>query len=112
MVEGSLGKATFSLETDTAGLKRGLSKAEGMAKSATANIGKKFQGIGAGMQSAGRGATMALTAPIIGVGAIAVKTFGDFDAAMTSSLAIMGDVDEFMRKDMSEAAREVALTTK
>lgn len=53
---------------------------------------------------------------VAGVAAVAaftgvVKTAGDFDAAMTQSLAIMGDVSEAMRKDMAGAAREVAKTT-
>lgn len=51
-------------------------------------------------------------AAIAGGLAISVKSFADFDAAMTQSTAIMGDVSDAMRKDMSKAAREVAKTTK
>jgi len=45
------------------------------------------------------------------IGVAAVRQFANFDAAMTKSLAIMGDVTDAMRKDMSDAAREVAKTT-
>ncbi len=45
------------------------------------------------------------------VGVAAVRQFANFDAALTKSTAIMGDLSETMRKDMSDAAREVAKTT-
>lgn len=48
----------------------------------------------------------------LGVATIAsVKAFADFDAEMTKSLAIMGDVSDALQDDMSDAAREVAKTT-
>ena len=40
-----------------------------------------------------------------------IRAFANFDQAMTNSLAIMGDVSDTMRRDMSEAAREVGRTT-
>ena len=45
------------------------------------------------------------------IGVASVKAFADFDAAMTQSLAIMGNVSSAMEADMSNAAREVAKTT-
>ena len=39
------------------------------------------------------------------------RAFGNFDAAMTQSLAIMGDVSDAMRGDMARAARVVGKTT-
>lgn len=58
------------------------------------------------------------TKALLGVGvaaaagvAASVKAFADFDQAMTRSTAIMGDVSDAMRKDMSTAARDVAKTT-
>ena len=54
----------------------------------------------------------AVTAQLAGaIGVAAVRQFANFDAAMQKSVAIMGDVSETMRKDMSDAAREVAKTT-
>ena len=43
--------------------------------------------------------------------AASVRAFANFDQAMTNSLAIMGDVSDSMRRDMSDAAREVGRTT-
>jgi TP901 family phage tail tape measure protein len=61
---------------------------------------------------------MAATKVIAGVGlavggmaAISVKKFGDFDAAMTQSTAIMGNLTAEMRKQMSDTARVIAKET-
>jgi TP901 family phage tail tape measure protein len=61
---------------------------------------------------------MAATKVIAGVGlavgglaAISVKKFGDFDAALTQSLAIMGNVSDEMKKQMSDTARTIAKET-
>lgn len=70
---------------------------------------KKTLGSAGGM--IGKFAVGAATA--VGAAAVfSVKKFADFDQAMTASTAIMGDVSDAMRKDMSDAAREVAKTTK
>jgi TP901 family phage tail tape measure protein len=45
------------------------------------------------------------------IGVASVKAFADFDAAMTQSLAIMGNVSQSMEADMAAAARQVAKTT-
>jgi len=47
------------------------------------------------------------TAAVVG----SIREFANFDAAMTKSTAIMGNLSEAMRKDMADAAREVAKTT-
>jgi TP901 family phage tail tape measure protein len=53
----------------------------------------------------------AATAVVAGIGIASVKAFADFDSAMNKSLAIMGNVSDTLRGDMSDAAREVAKTT-
>ena len=75
---------------------KGLRKAEQQLKGFASGVGKAIGGA---------------TAAIAGIGAISVKTFADFDGALNKSLAIMGDVSEAMRSDMSDAAREVAKST-
>ena len=45
------------------------------------------------------------------IGVASVKAFADFDAAMTQSLAIMGNVSSAMEGEMQQAARDVAKTT-
>jgi TP901 family phage tail tape measure protein len=56
-------------------------------------------------------AAKAVAAGAAAIGAIAVREFAKFDSALQQSIAIMGDVSDVMRKDMSDAAREVAKTT-
>lgn len=75
---------------------KGLRKAEQDLKGFAAGIGKVIAG--------------AVTA-VAGIGIASVKAFSDFDAAMQQSIAIMGDVSDALRKDMSDAAREVAKAT-
>ncbi|MCK5624943.1 phage tail tape measure protein [Candidatus Pacearchaeota archaeon] len=60
----------------------------------------------------------AIGAAAVAVGAIMTKafigtinTFVDFDSAMTKSTAIMGDLSDTMRNEMSDAAREMAKVT-
>ena len=74
----------------------GLKKAE----TGLANFGKLAAGISA--------------AAVTAVTAIAVKSvaaFAEFDSKLNQSVAIMGDVSDALRNDMSDAAREVAKTT-
>lgn len=73
--------------------------------------GARMTKTGQQMSAAGGAMTRALTLPIALVGGLAVKSFGDFDDAMTGSLAIMGDVSDAMREDMAESAREMAKET-
>jgi len=72
--------------------------------------GAKAKRIGQMTSEAGSQLTRAVTLPLAAVGGLAVKAFGDFDDAMTGSLAIMGDVSETMRDRMGMTAREVAKT--
>ena len=81
-------------------INRGLGQSEGFAKRAGAMMGKALLGIGV---AAGTAA--------LAIGGLAVRSFGNFDDAMTKSLAIMGDVSADMRGKMSQAARDVAKTT-
>jgi TP901 family phage tail tape measure protein len=74
----------------------GLKKAEdGLVK-----FGKVAAGIGA-----------AAAAAVTGIAVKSVKAFADFDAKLNQSVAIMGNVSDVLRNDMSDAAREVAKTT-
>lgn len=66
------------------------------------------------LKSFATGAVKAAGAAVAGVGLIgvqSVRSFASFDAQMTKSLAIMGDVSDAMETDMANAAREVAKAT-
>ena len=61
-----------------------------------------------------RKSALALTAVGVGIGVAFKKSIDatiDFDSAMTKSTAIMGDLSDAMKNDMSKAAREMAKTT-
>jgi TP901 family phage tail tape measure protein len=73
---------------------------------------KKLAKFGKDMIKTGKAMTTAFTVPITAVGGAAIKFAADFEKAMVSSLAIMGDVSEEMRTKMEQAAREVATTTR
>lgn len=94
---GKIADLFINISADTRGFSRSMN-----------NVEKKIMALGSKMQSAGRKFTLGLTVPLVGVGVAAVKAFGDFDKAMTESLAIMGDVSDVMRKDMADAAREMS----
>ena len=66
--------------------------------------------MGSALSLAGAGlVTAGIAAAVVSVEG--VRAFSEFDAAMTQSLAIMGDVSTAMRRDMSDAARAVARET-
>ena len=85
---------------DSSGLNRTLRKAEGSVR----GFGGKLAAVGVRAAAAGAAITAA-------VGVASVKAFGDFDAALNQSVAIMGNVSSAMRDDMASAAREVAKST-
>ena len=89
------------------GLARGAKKAE----TATGRLIAKTEKMNATMKKMGRGMAMFATLPILGIMGGAIKAFGNFDEAMVSSMAIMGDLSDTMKKDMADTAKEVALTT-
>ncbi len=63
------------------------------------------------MKNLGRAAKIG-TLAIAGGLAASVVQFAKFDDALNSSISIMGDVSEEMRGELSDAAREVGLTTR
>jgi len=79
-------------------------KFEKMMENAQRKIEKSSKRLGA----AGRRMSLAITAPLAAIATASVKTFADFDDAMTKSTAIMGDVAPEMRTRMEELARELS----
>jgi TP901 family phage tail tape measure protein len=64
-----------------------------------------------GLQRAAGIALGALAAGAATAAVVSIREFANFDAALTKSVAIMGDVSDAMRNDMAAAARQVALET-
>jgi TP901 family phage tail tape measure protein len=93
---------------------RGKSVIQVVVTGEASRLQKAMRGAGSALGTfAALGIKAALVTAQLGaaIGVAAVRQFANFDAAMTKSLAIMGDVSDSMRKDMSDAAREVAKTT-
>jgi TP901 family phage tail tape measure protein len=100
------------------GLKQGEASVKAFARTAEGETGKaarsveqNLERISKRMGDIGKRMTLTMTTSIAGAMAGAVKSFADFDKAMTESTAIMGNVSETMRRDMVSAAREVATET-
>jgi TP901 family phage tail tape measure protein len=56
-------------------------------------------------------AAKVVTSAVSAIAGFSIREFAKFDDAMVKSTAIMGDLSDTMRNDMSDAARQVALTT-
>lgn len=99
MASAVIGSLRVVLGIDTALFDKGLADAM-----------KSLKGIGKSMQSVGKNMSGFLTAPIVGFGALTVKTAGDFEAAMNRVDAATGaTADEF--KAMRDMAVELGAET-
>lgn len=106
--------ATKRLEVLLIGDEKQLQAAFGRAGASASLLEKKFGTAGAAANRVGtQMATLARRAalPAAAIGALSVKSFVDFDRAMTKSTAIMDDVSKKMRSDMVDAARVVGKET-
>lgn len=74
------------------------------------NVGDKATRFGSQLKSAA-GNLLPLAAAAAAALAVPTTAFADYDDALNSSLAIMGDVSSTMRGEMSDAARQVGVTT-
>ena len=110
-------KGVTGLKKNMGQLNQGSVKASKSLGGLNKNTASAKRGLGSLVGGAG-GAGLAMTgvgAAVLGVGAVlkgSVGAFASFDDKMNQSVAIMGDVSEGMRKDMSDAAREMAKTTR
>lgn len=75
-------------------------------------MGTGLQKIGTIGRNAGAALTAAITVPLVAATTAAIKFGGEFQSKMVQSQAIMEDLSETMKRDMAEAAKEVARTSK
>jgi TP901 family phage tail tape measure protein len=73
--------------------------------------GQKMQGIGKQVESVGKNLSTKVTAPLVGLGAAAVKVGSDFETGMSEVKAISGATGEDFVK-LQEKAKEMGATTK
>jgi TP901 family phage tail tape measure protein len=59
----------------------------------------------------GASLTRGMTLPIVAFAGAALKSFSDFDKAMTNSTSIMGDLSADLKKQMGDVAREMSTKT-
>lgn len=109
------------IDLDTAALKeleaqaRQSSSVLGMQMQAAGQkiqeVGEKIHGVGEKLAGIGRAMTTYVTTPIVGGFAAAVKTTGDFDAAMSKVQAVSGATAEEVEQ-LRQKAKEMGETTK
>ena len=97
----STSKFARDVKASAFGAESALGRMSTKARSSLAGL--DFRKIRRGLAVAG--------AAVAAFAAVTIGTFASFDAAMTKSLAIMGNVSAEMRGEMSTAARLVATTT-
>ena len=116
--EGKLGQDKYdALQREIEETEQALKQLESQVSTTYAALekidqtGQKFKEMGDKMAGVGRTMTTHVTAPIVGLGAAAVKTTADFDAQMSKVQAISGATgDEF--DELRAKAREMGSKTK
>lgn len=113
------GKSVFvNIGAKVGDFKRGMNDARGHLGTFTKDVNKGLGAAGVSFGRFGQVAKAGLAGAAVGLAALAgagiasaITSFSAFDAKMTESVAIMGNVSETLRGDMSDAAREVGRTT-
>ena len=99
MANKAIGYLTFNFGADMRGFNRAMKKAQRSVK----RFGKSMKNIGSSM-------TTNLTMPIVGLGAVAVKTFADFEQAMLKVKAVSGATGEEF-KSLTDNAKRLGSST-
>lgn len=109
-----VGSAVGYLLLDTSKWESGLKSAKmglNTFQDETATAADKFTAMGTSLGSVGKTLTLGVTAPLVGMGATAVKTAADFEAAMSNVRAISGASADEMEA-LTAKAEEMGAKTK
>lgn len=109
-----VGSAVGYLLLDTSKWESGLKSAKmglNTFQDETATASDKFTAMGTSLGSVGKTLTLGVTAPLVGMGAAAVKTAADFEAAMSNVRAISGASADEMEA-LTAKAEEMGAKTK
>jgi len=116
--EGTLGQDKYdALQREIEDTEQSLKNLESQVSTTYAALekidqtGKKFQQVGDKVAGVGKTLTTHVTAPIVGIGAAAIKTTADFDAQMSKVSAISGATGKDF-DDLRAKAREMGAKTK
>lgn len=114
-----VGSATGHLDLDISGFLTGLQTAQTSAKATMSNVeqdmGKRITSVGNSLTSAGKTMTAAVTLPIVGAGASAIKVTSDFESSMSKTKSLMKASSQDIEGDMariSQKAKEMGASTK
>ncbi len=75
------------------------------------NLTRSLKSTGKKMQSVGKSMSMSLTAPIVALGGLAVKTFADFEQSMAKVKAISGATGKDF-KALTQTAKDLGISTR
>lgn len=109
-----VGSAVGHLDLDINGFLKGLKTAQDEAEDTTkrisSTIGGHLQTAGKNLETVGSTLTKAVTAPIVGLGGLIVKTSSSFESAMSRVQAISGASGGELQK-LNKKAQELGATT-
>lgn len=108
------GRAVGYLDLDTSGFTKGFKGALSDLKTFqndTATTQDKTVALGSAMAGVGSSLTKYVTAPLVGVGAAAVKVTSDFDSGMSKVAAISGATGDELQQ-LRDKAIEMGAKTK
>lgn len=106
----TVGQVNVKVTADTSAFQRSIEGLGRDAENAIKPLSEKLADVGKGFEQVGKDLTKQVTAPIVGLGGLTVKAFGDFDDKLNQSLAIQApEVAEQFRGTMERTARDVAL---
>jgi len=108
----SIGEAFIKIKADTAQFGKELEQGLGKAiNSQSAAIGSSMKQIGKGMTDVGKQLSVAVTAPVIGLGVAVLKASGDFEQGMNKVRALTGATGTDFDK-LRNQAKELGESTK
>lgn len=110
-VGSAVGYLDLDISKFLANLNQANAEAQAKTKTLENTLGDGLQTVGNKISGAGKTLTLGLTAPILGVGAAAVKTTADFDKSMSQVKAVSGATGEDFDA-LRNKAREMGATTK
>lgn len=109
-----VGSAVGHLDIDINGFLKGLKtaqkEAEDTTKRISSEIGGHLQTAGKNLETVGSTLTKAVTAPIVGLGGLIVKTSSSFESAMSRVQAVSGASGGELQK-LNKKAQELGATT-
>lgn len=108
------GTAMGYLDLDIKGFQNGIKTATqqlDIFNNNTATSGQKMEALGGVMKNAGANLTKFVSVPLLGVGALSIKTAGDFQAGMSKVSALSGATGSDL-KMLEDKAKEMGATTK